>query len=81
MCGYYCTGFIDFMFVGKTLIDCTSSFSPYHFEENDNIILNILKMSECNSIKSVNVSRMSNQAKFKLNEINKIKDYLNSEIQ
>ena len=38
-------------------------------------------MSECNSIQSVNISGLSNQAKFKLNEINEIKDYFNSEIQ
>ena len=28
MCGYFCTGFIDFMFAGKSLIDFTSLFSP-----------------------------------------------------
>ena len=39
MCGYFCIGFIDFMFAGKTLIDYTSLFSSYDFEENDRIIL------------------------------------------
>ena len=39
MCGYFCIGFIDFMFVGKTFIDYTSLFSPYDFEKNDSIIL------------------------------------------
>ena len=39
MCGYFCTGLINFMFAGKTLIDFTSLFSPYDFEKNDNIIL------------------------------------------
>ena len=43
MCGYFCIGFIDFMLVGKTLIDYTSLFSPYDFEQNDNIILNYFK--------------------------------------
>ena len=28
MCAYFCIGFIDFMFAGKTLIDYTSFFSP-----------------------------------------------------
>ena len=28
MCGYFCTGFIDFMFANKTLINFTSLFSP-----------------------------------------------------
>ena len=31
MCGYFCIGFIDFMLVGKTLIDYTSLFSSYDF--------------------------------------------------
>ena len=33
MCEYFCTGFIDFMFEGKTSIDFTSLFSPYDFEK------------------------------------------------
>ena len=43
MCRYFCIGFIDFMFVGKTLIDYNSLFSPYDFEENDKIILSYFK--------------------------------------
>ena len=43
MCGYFRIGFIDFMFVGETLIDYTSSFSPYDFEKNDNIIFKYFK--------------------------------------
>ena len=35
MCGYFCIGFIDFMFAGKSLIDFTSLFSPYDFKKND----------------------------------------------
>ena len=31
MCGYFCIGFIDFMFAGK--IDFTSLFSPYDFKK------------------------------------------------
>ena len=31
MCGYFCIGFINFMFAGKTLIDNTSLFLPYDF--------------------------------------------------
>ena len=38
MCEYFCIGIIDFMLVGKTLIDFTSVFSPYDFEKNDSII-------------------------------------------
>ena len=43
MCGYFCIGFIDFMLVGKTLIDYTSLFSACDFEKNDNIILSYFK--------------------------------------
>ena len=28
MCGYFCIGFIDFMFKGKSLTDYTNLFSP-----------------------------------------------------
>ena len=43
MCGYFCIGFIDFMLVGKTLIDYTNLFSPYDFNKNDSIILSYFK--------------------------------------
>ena len=43
MCGYFCIGFIDFMFAGKTLIDYTNLFSPYDFNKNDSIILSYFK--------------------------------------
>ena len=39
-------------------------------------------MNECNSIEAVNTYyNLSDQTKFRLNGINKIKDYFNSEIQ
>ena len=40
MCGYFCIGFIDFMFKGKTLTEYTNLFSPNNFKKNDDIILN-----------------------------------------
>ena len=43
MCGHFCIGFIDFMFVGETLIDYTSLFSPNDFNKNDDIILRYFK--------------------------------------
>ena len=39
MCGYFCIGFIDYMFKGKNLTDYTNLFSPNNFKINDNIIL------------------------------------------
>ena len=40
MCGYFCIGFIDFMFKGKSLTEYTSVFSPSDFKRNDDVILN-----------------------------------------
>ena len=40
MCEYFCIGFIDFIFAGKTLTDFTTLFSPNNFKKNDDIILN-----------------------------------------
>ena len=39
MCGFFCIGFIDFMFAGKSLIYFTSLFSPYDFKKNDDLFL------------------------------------------
>ena len=38
MCGYFCFGFIDFMFPGRNLIDFTNLFSPYDIKKKDDII-------------------------------------------
>ena len=39
-------------------------------------------MNECNFIEASNTySNLSDQRKFRLNEVNKIKDYFNAEIQ
>ena len=46
MCGYFCTGFIDFMLADKKLTYFTSMFSPYDFEKIDSIILSYLKDEE-----------------------------------
>ena len=43
MCGYFCIGFIDFMFKGKTLTEYTNLFSQNDFKKNDNIILSYFK--------------------------------------
>ena len=40
MCRYFCIGFINFMFKGKSLTDYTNIFSPNNFKKNDGIILN-----------------------------------------
>ena len=43
MCGYFSSGFIEFMLAGKNLIDFASLFSPYDFKKNDKIILDYFK--------------------------------------
>ena len=40
VCGYFCIGFIDYMFKGKSLTDYSNLFSPNNFKKNDDIILN-----------------------------------------
>ena len=39
MRGYFCIGFINFMFNGNSLTDYTILFSPNDFKQNDDIIL------------------------------------------
>ena len=39
MYGYFCTGFIDFMFKGKTLTEYTNLFLPNDFKKNHDTIL------------------------------------------
>ena len=43
MCGYFCIGFINFMFKGDSLTDFTNLFSPNDFKKYDDIILNCFK--------------------------------------
>ena len=43
MRGYFCIGFVDFTFAGRSLIDCTSLFSHCDFKKTDDIILSYFK--------------------------------------
>ena len=72
MCGYFCIAFIDFMLAGKKLTDFKSMFSPYDFKKNGDII--ILKIHE------IDKTNLTDQTEFRLNEITKIENYLNWEI-
>ena len=47
MCGYFCIGFIDFMFERNTLTEHTNLFSPNNFEKNDDIILKFSMNNGC----------------------------------
>ena len=37
MCGFYCMAFLEYMTVGKTLLDYTNLFSPINYQKNDKI--------------------------------------------
>ena len=39
MCGYFCIGFIDFMFKGKSLLKHANLFSPNKYNKKDKIVL------------------------------------------
>ena len=43
MCGFYCIGFIDFVLVGKTVLDYAILFCPNNFKKNGYIIYNYFK--------------------------------------
>ena len=72
MCRYFCIEFINYMLKGKTLLDYTNLFSPNDFKKNDHIIKRIFKM---NNLELTNVN------KYRLDEINKIKEYFDNEIK
>ena len=78
MCGYFCIGFINFMFNSNSLTDFTNLFSPNNFKENDDIILNyfLTNLKSLDSIQwnSVETSNLDNQ-QFRLNRVNEIKFY------
>ena len=40
MCGYFCIGFIGFMFNGNSLTEITNLFSSNDFKKNDGVISN-----------------------------------------
>ena len=40
MCGYFCIGFIDFMFNGNSLTDFTNLFSKIILKKKHDIIFN-----------------------------------------
>ena len=43
MSGYFCIEFIEFMLADEKLTDFTNLFSPYDFDNNDQIIIYYFK--------------------------------------
>ena len=74
MCGYFYIGFIDFMFAGKTLVDFNSFFLLMILKKMTIESWVFLRMDEVSS-------NLSDQTKFKLSEINKIKVNFTTEVQ
>ena len=74
MCGYFCIGFTDFMFAGKTLVDFNSFFLLMILKKMTIESWVFLRMDEVSS-------NLSDQTKFKLSEINKIKVNFTTEVQ
>ena len=73
MCGYFCIEFINYMLKGKTLLDYTNLFSPNDFKKNDRVIKRIFKND--------NIIELTNVNKYRLDEINKIRDLFKNEIK
>ena len=42
-CGLFCIAFIEYMFVGKILLDNTNLFSPNDYKKNDKVIYKSFK--------------------------------------
>ena len=40
---FYCIPFIEYMFAGKTSLDCPNLFSPNDYKKNDKIIYSYFK--------------------------------------
>ena len=74
MCGYCCIGFIDFVLAGKKLTDFTGLLSPHDFEKNDSTVLSCFKVNK------IDKTNLTDRTKFRLNEITKIGNYFNQEI-
>ena len=62
------------------MTDFTNMFSPYDFERNDDIILTISKMNECNSIETIDRTILTELTKIRLNKITQIENYFHQEI-
>ena len=83
MCGYFCIEFINYMVKGKELLDYTNLFSPNGFKNNDRVIKRIFRMD--NIIELTGKAELSSSErtanKYRLDEINKIRDYFDNEMK
>ena len=75
MCGYFFIEFNNYMLKGKTLSDLPIYFLLMTLKRTIKLLKEYLRMNNLNVIELTNVS------KFRLDEINKIRDYFNSDIK
>ena len=74
MCGYFCTGFIDFMLADKKRTDYRICFLLMILIKMIVSFSVILKMHE------IDETKLSDQTKFRLHEIKEIDNYFINEI-
>ena len=82
MCGYFCIEFFNYMLKGKTLLDYTNLFSPNDLKSTIKLLKEYLRMNDLNVIELIDTAKSSSSEranKYRLDEINKIRDYLNNE--
>ena len=72
MCGYFCIKFINYMLKGKTFLDYTNYFLLMTLKRMIELLKEYLRM---NNLELTNVN------KYRLDEINKIKEYFDNEIK
>ena len=70
MCGYFCIVFINYMLKGKTLLDYTNLFSPNDLKRTIKLLKEYLKMN--------NIIELADVNKYRIDKINKIRDYFNN---
>ena len=68
------------MLAGTKLTDYTGLFSPHVLRKEMIWFCHISKMNESNSIKAIDRTYLSEQAKFRLSEIIGIENYFHQEI-
>ena len=82
MCGYFCIEFINYMLKDKTLVDYTNLFLLMTLKRMIELLKEYLTMN--NVIELTNTAKPSSSEranKYRLDEINKIRDYFNNEIK
>ena len=68
-------------FAGKKMADFKNLFFPYDFEKVTIEFRNILKMNESNSIETIDRTNLTDQTKFRLNEISEIEIVLTKKLK